>query len=328
VGWLLLDADRRVVAGVVLAAFFAVFVVLGALDPVGLRNAVETSDPVETLFQALVTAIVTGVTLVVTINQLVLSQELGAVGDQRDRMDGAMAFRRDVEDLLDEPVAPAEPASFLRAVVDESRSRAERLRESIPEDADDRLGERVDGYVDSLGAEATATSDGLADAEFGTFAVLRPALDYDYSRRLHEARRLKAEHEDALGAAGRDVVDDVIEALELFGPAREHIKTLYFQWELIDLSRTVLYASVPALAVTVATILYAADPATFAGVTLGVADLVWVVSAATTVALVPFVVLLSYVLRIATVAKRTLAIGPFVLRETRGDRAGDRDGRR
>ncbi|MFC7175897.1 hypothetical protein [Halosegnis marinus] len=36
------------------------------------------------------------------------------------------------------------------------------------------------------------------------------------------------------------------------------------------------------------------------------------------VAVAPFVILLAYVLRIATVTKHTLSIGPFILRETEG----------
>jgi len=39
-----------------------------------------------------------------------------------------------------------------------------------------------------------------------------------------------------------------------------------------------------------------------------------VVVSAATVAVAPFAILLAYILRIATVTKRTLAIGPFVLR--------------
>jgi hypothetical protein len=62
-------------------------------------------------------------------------------------------------------------------------------------------------------------------------------------------------------------------------------------------------------------ILYATDPAAVTGATLGVDDLVLLVSAATAIALSPFAILLSYVLRIVTVAKRTLAIGPFVLQD-------------
>jgi hypothetical protein len=52
------------------------------------------------------------------------------------------------------------------------------------------------------------------------------------------------------------------------------------------------------------------------GTTLGMDNLVWVASGAYTIGLAPFVVLVAYVLRIATMAKRTLAIGPFILRET------------
>jgi hypothetical protein len=52
------------------------------------------------------------------------------------------------------------------------------------------------------------------------------------------------------------------------------------------------------------------------GTTLGVDNLVWVVSFAFIITLSPFIILLSFIFRIATVAQRTLAMGPFILRET------------
>lgn len=324
--WLLLNANRRFVAAGLLGVLFAVFVVLGVLDPAGIRSAMGSDDPIETAFQGFLTAIITGVTLVVTINQLVLSQELGAVADQRERMEGAMAFREDVEEVLDRPVAPAEPASFLQTIVDATRDRADDLAEVTADAPNDERRDRIQAYVDSLTENATSVHDRLEGARFGTFEVLFAALDYNYSWKIYEARRLRHEFdadedvEAGPEAEGVEAVDDaldrVIEALELFGPAREHFKTLYFQWELINLSRAVLYASVPALVVATGMIIYVDNPATVPGATLGVDNLVWLVSAAVTVALLPFVILLSYILRIATVAKRTLAIGPFVLRET------------
>jgi hypothetical protein len=72
-------------------------------------------------------------------------------------------------------------------------------------------------------------------------------------------------------------------------------------------------------------ILFVGNPDTISGATFAVDNLVWVTSAAVAVALLPFVLLLSYVLRIATVAKRTLAMGPFVLRAS--ERTGDEWGR-
>jgi len=322
VGWLLMDADRRTVTGLLLAVFFLALVGLAAVAPRPLPASIAATDPVETLGQALVGAIVTGVTLVVTINQLVLSQELGAVDDQRDRMEGALAFRDDVDALIEEPVAPAEPAAFLGALVAAVRSRGEELL-AATEGADDDLRGDVESYVGHLDRSAAAVADGLADSEFGTFGVVAAALGFDYSLWIHEGRRLDAAHDGALTVEGSDALDGLLRVLELFGPAREHIKTLYFQWELISLSRAILYAAVPALVVAAGMVLHLGAPGAVAGTTLGVHNVAWLVAAATTVALGPFALLVAYVLRIATVAKRTLAIGPFLLRETdRSDAVG------
>lgn len=55
---------------------------------------------------------------------------------------------------------------------------------------------------------------------------------------------------------------------------------------------------------------------TFPGTIFGVNNVTWVVGAAFTFTLVPFLLFASYVFRIATATKRTLAIGPFILRES------------
>ncbi len=312
--YVLLEANRWIVTAAVMAFVFASLVVADALAPLSLRYIVSQSDPVSTLFQALLTAIITGVTLVVTITQLVLSQELGPLGDQRDRMEGAMSFREDTEDLLDTPVTPLEPGGFLSALVAEAGARAERVRETTA-DLDDPARSRVDHLVDSVRTDVDTVSDRLDDAQFGTFGVLSPALDFNYSVKIYDARRIRSEHGDALSEDAQEALDDLVEALSFFAPAREHIKTLYFQWELTDLSREVLYATVPALAVAMVSLLYLDTAQMIQGTTLGIDNLVWVVSAAATLSVGPFAHLLSYVLRIATVAKRTLAIGPFVLRD-------------
>jgi len=101
----------------------------------------------------------------------------------------------------------------------------------------------------------------------------------------------------------------------MFGPAREHIKTLYFQWELITFSQLTLYTAVPALIIA-GVMMGAVDATTFTGRTLGVADLAWVIGAAFALTLTPFLLFVAYLLRILTVAKRTLAIGPLILRES------------
>ena len=314
--WLLLDADRRVIAAIPLGLVFVSLVLLDVLDPAPLSRAIDTSDPIETVFQGFLTAIITGVTLVVTINQLVLSQELGAVDDQRERMAGAMEFREDVEATIEAPIVPPEPSSFLRAIVEVTGTRANALEDAVSESRDEQFIERTEDYVDSLAGNAEAVGSKLDGAQFGTFDVLFAALDYNYSWKIYEARWLRNEHEQSLTDETDDAFEGLIEVLEFFGPAREHFKTLYFEWELIDLSRAMLYSAVPALIVILGGILYADNPGSIPGTTFGVENVVWVASAVSTVALLPFVLLLSFVLRIATVAKRTLSIGPFILRES------------
>lgn len=323
--WLLLRADRRILAGTLFVFVIIGVLVIGAVVPVSLRETVGQSDPIETLFQALVTALITGVTLVVTINQLVLSQELGSVGDQRERMEGAMAFREDVEDVIGPPVSPADPAAFLQALMAATTTRAARFRESA-RTGDEQFRRRAEAYVETLTARVSPVHDRLDGAAFGTFDVLDAALEFDYSRELYRARRLRKDSAEVLSDEAREALDALIELLELFATAREHFKTLYFQWELIDLSRIIVYSAVPALVVTVAPILFLDDPRAIRGTTGGIDNLLWMVAGATAIAVLPFLLLASYVLRIATVAKRTLAIGPFILQHGRQATEPDRPG--
>jgi hypothetical protein len=307
--YVLLDADRRVLTLGILGFVFAGVVACSVGFP-GAAAALRTGDPLETSFQAFIGATVTGVTIVLTLNQLVLSQELGAVGDQRERMEGAMAFRDDVHDMLGE-TPPAEPSAFLRAMVETTADRARAVRDTVSDPSDE-----LERLLDSTEGNADAVTDRLEGTTFGEFDVVRAALDFNYSWKLYTARRQLEEGDCDDETA--DALESLADALSLFGPAREHFKTLYFQSELIDLSRTVLYAAIPSLVVTVSVLLFV-DIGDYAGTLLGVDHGVLLVAAASAVAVAPFAVLLAYVLRIATVTGRTLSIGPFILRETDRD---------
>ena len=306
----LVEGNRWALVGIMLTGVVAALVGAGLLLPQA-KALFTTGDPIETVFQAFIGATITGVTLVVTLNQLVLSQEFGAVGDQQNRMGDAIDFRDDVESVLDAPITPPEPAAFLQALIDVTAKRARTLREDVAADSsDDTLRDRVATLTDDVETNADSVSDALDGAQFGTFAVVSAAMDFDYSWKLYSARRLQAEHGGALSEAQTASLEGLIEALELYGPAREHFKTLYFQWALTGLSREILAASLPSLVVSVTMVLFY-DPAAVANTTLSLG----VVCVSVGVALTPFLLLLSYVLRIAMVTQRTLSIGPFTLRE-------------
>ena len=319
--WVLLDAERRTLVVLLLVAVYVALVAVVAAWPNPVRPILATYDPVPPLFQALATGVITAVTLVVTINQLVLSQELGAIGDQRGRMQESMQFRRDVEERTEPAVAPPTPAAFLQELVEASCAAAERLADEADQEVDAEFRDRIAEYTDTLVENADEVTDSLDDAQFGTFEVIKAALDYNYSYKIYQGRNLREEGRDVLDEDTIAALDDLVEVLQFFGPAREHFKTLYFQWELTNLSRGMIYTALPALVVAAGSLLLLGDPAQFPGTTLGIENVTFVLVGAVVLAIVPFLLLLSYMLRISVVAKRTLAMGPFVLRQA--DRIDD-----
>ena len=316
--WVVMKLNRWVLTGAIL---FVVFVSLVALSFAGLsplEDLAEDGDALQNIFSSMIGPIITGVTLVVTIGQVVLSQELGAVGDQRERMQEAIDFRQDIESAVNLDTSPPEPAAFLREMVAGTENRAENLREVMEDERDEELQEKIEEYVADLDENAETVREGLEDSQFGTFEVIWSALNFGYSRKIFDARKIREDHQESLSEDANDAIDEMIETLKLFGPAREHFKTLYFQWELINLSRAILYAAIPALTVVAGMRMYV-DVDAVSGATMGIDNLVLLTSGAFTVSLIPFVILLTYVLRIATVAQRTLAMGPFILRESERD---------
>lgn len=304
-----MNTSRLTIAGLILAVFFVGMTVLGAWQPTGTGAILTADDSVDTLYQALLTATITGVTLVLTISQLVLSQELGAIGDQRERLDGAMKFQQDFEDLSGLDVTPAEPASFFEAMLEQIADRVDHILE-----ATDLEDECVDVLTD-IRQRARGLTDDLKDAEFGRFQVVRLALDFDYSKMIAEARAILNRRDDSVTEPGRAATEELNELLQMFGVAREHFKTLFFQWELTELSRRIMVSAVPAILASAAMLTYF-QPEDFLGSTLGLNHASLLVTATTTISLAPFALLVAYMARIMTVTQETLSVGPFLLRTT------------
>lgn len=189
------------------------------------------------------------------------------------------------------------------------------LRESVADSSDDDLRAEVDEFTESLIGNAEVVTDRLEGTTFGSFGVVFAALDFNYGWKIFQVERIGQEHADAITADTEHHLSGLRTALTMYGPVREHIKTLYFEWALVDLSQLILYTALPAL-LTAGSMLvfFGSDP--IPGTTLGVVNVLWVVAAAFTVSVLPFLILVSYIVRIATVAKRTLAIGPLILRES------------
>jgi hypothetical protein len=355
--WILIEANRGVVTLVGLTVLFGGLVTLSSVGPSSLEKLLG-SDELSTLFASIVGAIITSVTLILTITQLVISQEIGSLGDQSERLHEQKEFRERVEETAGLDVSPTEPATFFRVLLKATEGEARTLRKEVAHreaDADesaargDGSGEELatedagpddapeaetssgsDGpskaddfqplarFTDSLVEECELVEDDLKGENFGTFTVITSVLNFDYSRKINDARRLRREYGDRLSESGEAALSDLMDLLELYGPTRGFFKSLYFQWELINVSRGMVYAALPGLVVA-AYLILAFDATVVGGTLFGVQNLYLLVSAAYAVTLAPFVLLLAYVLRILTVLKRTLAPGSFVLRDTDHD---------
>ncbi|WP_117595474.1 hypothetical protein [Haloprofundus halophilus] len=312
--WFMLEGSRLVVTGLLAMLILGVFVFGGTFFYQYFLIDAQSADTVETVFSTMISAIITGVTLVLTISQIVISQENGPLGDQRQRMSNTMDFREYTEEMIGSPT-PADPSAFLRALILESREHAEQLRDEVADTDDDELRNEVDEFTTSLIGNADAAADKLEGRSFGSYTVVSAALDYNYGWKIFQVERLADGYVDTLSAEAMSILDELKTSLSMFGPAREHIKTLYFEWELISLSQNILYLSVPALIVAGFTTTYLGGNALTGG-TLGVPNLIWWASIAFAITSLPFLLLISYIARIATIAKRTLAIGPFILRDS------------
>ncbi|NUB90193.1 hypothetical protein HT576_03975 [Haloterrigena sp. SYSU A121-1] len=305
--WVLLDGNRYAIAGLFSLVVFV------ACAGIGFAGYIPVTDPdtATTLVAAIVGGTLPFITIVLAINQLVLSQELGWPGDLSDRFEEMVTFRREIESLTETPVSPAAPADFLQLVVDTVVERTERL-EAVAEQLDDPNRAAVlRGFVEAVETEGELVSASLEGSDFGTFDTLSAVLGRFNGSHLYAARQLRTHYADALSDDALETLDAIVELLGQLAIARQTFKTLYMQYELAHLSKVLLVVGFPTLLgggifmMTYSTIIE----------TVGTASvLVLVVSGVVTFVFLPFTVLLVYTFRIASIASRTADFGPFVPR--------------
>ncbi|MFC7214739.1 hypothetical protein ACFQO4_11710 [Saliphagus sp. GCM10025334] len=304
--WILLDGNRYVLTALFAGLVFTVCLAIGAAGWIPVANPATAT----TLVGAIVGGTLPFITIVLAINQLVLSQELGWTGDLQQRYEAMTDFRRTVEDATETPVSPAAPAEFLRLIVDAVVAAVGDLQ-SDATDADGAVAASLETFAGAVTEEGETVSKALETAEFGTFDALSAVLGHFNGAHLHAARTIRARYADELSIEALEGLDSLIELLGYLAVARQSFKTLYMQHELAHLSKLLLYVGFPTL--LGGGLFMMTYPSIIAGLESTLA-LVVVVSVAVTLAFLPFVVLLVYTFRIATIASKTADFGPFVPR--------------
>ncbi|WP_433628914.1 hypothetical protein [Halomicrococcus sp. NG-SE-24] len=293
--WLLLDGNRLVVAFLTAAALLTLF---GLSTSLGLLP-LEQSQPAFYVFSALIGGNMTLITVVVSINQLLLSRELKSPGELESQIENVIDYRQEVEDAAGE-IAPVEPHGFLKLLFQNTRQEAQRLG-GLAAQSDDAWDE-VNDLVTTLTDHVDEITRILEESDADVFQVLSVTLTTNYANQINQARRIRHRRSDELSELTLDCLGRLIDRLQEIDVARQYFKSVYLQDELSSLSRVLLYAGIPAEAFSVVVLL----SFTGSGTT---------VLAANRVVLLPLSILFSFILRTATVTERTAATLPVTTPE-------------
>ncbi|AGB32891.1 hypothetical protein C488_09579 [Natrinema pellirubrum DSM 15624] len=302
--WVLIQGNRLVVAALLSAVIFALIV---GLYELGVINFVNGSS-VTSVASGMIAGTFSLVTLVVSVNQLILSQEFGAAGKARDRFEGVVSFREDVAEEAAVPATPVAPTRVLELIIEAVRNDAAGLAAAVA-DHDDEVRETVVRYTNGVRERADRVDETLERSDFDTFSAVSAAIHYDEAWQLYAATHLRNDYHESLSPAAKAQLDELVDSLKLFSVAREQFKTTYLQRELTRFSQLTIYCGVPSILSAIVVGLLYAD---FAGPSLSVVALPYVVAALIVVVLSPLSLLVSYILRTATITRRTASVGPFV----------------
>ncbi|WP_254612516.1 hypothetical protein [Haloterrigena gelatinilytica] len=181
--WFLLDGNRFAIAVILAVAFGLTYL---ALASSGLAPLAD-STPLIYAFSALLTGNFTLITVVVSINQLLLSQELESPGQLEDEIEQTANYREEIESVTNR-TAPAEPSGFLRLVVESARRDAQRLGGATVDAVPDGGRGELDEIVTDLTDEFDHIDGLVEESDEGIFNTLSTTLETNFA---HEIQRLE-----------------------------------------------------------------------------------------------------------------------------------------
>lgn len=304
--WILLDADRLAVTGALLTVVFVTYMGVATLWTFKMQQLLTETSTVQSLLDTFLSGIILLVSIVVSINSIVLSHDIASVENQEDRIRGIISFREDLSKLSNSEENPSSPSAFLSAMSRIIDERAKALTDEL-DGVEQDFAEEIQEYATGVSEAATQLGDieGTSGAEF---AILWKGMDFDYGAYIDRSRDLHVD--DATAGA----FEDLIEAFELFAVGKEYFKTLYYTREVSKLSQTLLIVALPAILFNASTILAINQQILPEFQILGLPTLQVFVAVSFTISLAPYLVLTSYMLRLSTVAQVTSSGAIFSLK--------------
>ncbi|MBX0296226.1 hypothetical protein [Haloarcula nitratireducens] len=302
--WFLLGGNRIAVAACLTVA---VVVIIGGLLWAGLLTVGPRSQAATVFASGLTSGVVTLVTISLSINQFILSRVFGTPDTLSERLDGTRSLRGTVEELSGEPASPNDPAEFLSLTATTLSDRASSFEETVA-DSDREVPDGVRDAMRGLREYGDDIDDHL-ESEENIVDVLDVVLGTEYAQNMTAVRHIRNAHAEELPRKLRENLDAVDDLLEAIAVSRQFFKTLSLQQDFARLSRIVVYTGLVALVTSISlTFLYRTNSTT----TIPPSLLPLVVSLGIGVIVSPFAAFIAYILRAATIARRTVSVGPFI----------------
>lgn len=312
--WFLVDGDRRLVAAVLSLTVYVATVMLGLFGPVSLRQFLFAGTLASDAFIEIQTGIFTVVTLVLTVNQLVLTPEVGSIGNQKKRLKDTLQHRETVEHISSHPTTPREATAYLHSIVSVIKQHAQQLKSSLPDEDTDFV-QDITACTDAVIADAEQASNELDQETFESIRFIGSSMAFNSGGKIRELRRIKRAYADSVTADRQDRIDTLIRSLKQFETAKDYFKTSYIQSEFINFSRALMYVGLPALAIAFYTILIL-DETAFPGALFGIPNNLLYLGFAFAASVTPVTVLFSYVARLGALSKTTALQTPFNRKRT------------
>lgn len=308
--WVLLEAHRLAVVGALVTLVFVSLTLIGTVWTFEMRSLLTETSTVQSILDTLLNGIILLVSIVVSVNSIVLSHEITSIEREHDRIGGTIEFRQKLGNLTESGKSPSDPTAFLELMARQIEEGARKLEDDVA-GADEAFVEDVHTFVSSI-REMAAQLDEI-QASGAQFGVLWKGMEVDYGPYADRSRALLSSHDDVSSEQIQTGIDDLVEILELFAVGKEYFKTLYYQQEISRLSQSLLVISLPVIILNATTVL-AIDAGTLPDVWLfGLSPLQSFVFFAFSASLVPYLLLTSYMLRLSTVARLASSGGVFSL---------------
>lgn len=301
--WIVLHGNRVIVAFGITGLFLLFFTALKHLGAVPLLDL----QALFYIYSGVIGGNLTLITVVVSINQLLLSRELQTPGELQSQIEEIIEYRQEVEDPTGR-IAPAHPFGFLRLLVETTREETQKLGGIARDGVVESGTEEILAEVETLTEQMDAIDALIQTPETRTITVLSVLIKEDHARQINRLRQIEMQYEEDFSDIVGETIDDLVDRIRELAVARHYLQSLYLKQELSTLSRALLYAGLPAEAIATATLLRLTVPT---GDPTALHELSLVLPISLTIGFIPLAVLSSFILRTATVTERNSATIPF-----------------